>query len=304
MSLLNALSQTPLVDERGFITREWFRYLTGANPTTGGAANEVLHGNAGGSYPTWGPVDLTADVEGELPVANGGIGNLVRQIGGILYFPDANTIASSGPLADRQVVIGGGAAGPRTVSPGSLGTTLHYGTVGDPFWSFVNLSADVSGFLNLGGQVTGVLPVVHGGTGTVAATGTGAVVLDTGCIITPLQISGGTWVSAHITGTILWNTGAGAVTQLSFNDSGTTTVATGPTTIMAPDGPMFWIAYDKNQGGMAFGTMDTHMGINVVASNMINVTFTRSAGNGLQATITGAPFTRDIACVALSTGSP
>lgn len=58
---------------RAYITPPWFRYLVGSGPQGTGASHEVLHGNDSGAGGVWGPVDLTTDVTGVLPAANGGV---------------------------------------------------------------------------------------------------------------------------------------------------------------------------------------------------------------------------------------
>jgi hypothetical protein len=51
----------------------YFATTTTVASTAAGTSTQVLHGNSGGA-PTWGAVSLTADVSGQLPVANGGTG--------------------------------------------------------------------------------------------------------------------------------------------------------------------------------------------------------------------------------------
>jgi hypothetical protein len=120
-----------------------------------GTATTVLHGNGSGA-PTFGPVTLTTDVAGILPVANGGLGIASGTSGGIPYFSGAAAIASSAALTQHALVVGGGAGAAPTVV-GSLGTTttvLHGNAAGAPTFGAVSLTADVSG----------VLPIVSGGT--------------------------------------------------------------------------------------------------------------------------------------------
>lgn len=166
----------------------------GAGP---GSTTTVLHGNAAGA-PSYSAVDLTADITGILAGANGGTGNGFFAVtgpastlktftfpnasatvlttnavvtvpqggtgiasgnsGGIPYFSGTTTIASSAALTANALVLGGGAG----VAPsplGSLGTTttvLHGNASGAPSFGAVSLTADVSG----------ILPVANGGTGT------------------------------------------------------------------------------------------------------------------------------------------
>lgn len=307
----------PLVEIRqeggkyaGYITQAWFRYLVASSPAGTGTGTGVLHGNASGP-PTWGPVDfatdttgqidLTTQVKNQLPVANGGLGGFARVIGGVPYFLNATTIASSTALAVNRIVLGGDAAGPSTpLALGLSGQTLHANPAGAPTWGFTDLTHDVGG----------ILPVVNGGTGSAFRTGTGLPVFDTNAVMTGTDITspvlhGGTWSSASINGQLFWTAGTIPPTpQLDGNDSALTTVVVGPTTIVAVDGPMFWIVHDKTSGGMAAGVMSASAGSVDIFNNIAGATFSRSAGNGLQATIGSAPTTRTLSAYAILTGSP
>ena len=77
----------------------------GAAPTStaAGTSTTVLHGNASGT-PTFGAVSLTADVSGQLPVANGGTGT--------------NTLTAN------NVILGNGASAPNFVAPSTSGNVL------------------------------------------------------------------------------------------------------------------------------------------------------------------------------------
>jgi hypothetical protein len=115
----------------------------GAGSTPGtplglGTSSTVLHGNAIGA-PTWGPVTLTTDVSGTLPVGNGGTGLASGTSGGVLGFTAAGTLASSAALAANQIVLGGG-AGATPATLGSLGTNttvLHGNAAGAPSFGAV-----------------------------------------------------------------------------------------------------------------------------------------------------------------------
>ena len=88
--------------------------------------------------------------------------------GGIPYFSGATTWASSAALTANRIVLGGGAGAAPTVL-GSLGTTttvLHGNAAGAPTFGAVTLTTDV----------TGILPVANGGTGTSTAFTQGSVV--------------------------------------------------------------------------------------------------------------------------------
>lgn len=82
-------------------------------------------------------VSLTTGVSGITPVANGGTGIASGTSGGVPYYSGTSTIASSGALTNRQVVLGGGAgAAPRVASgTGTSGQVLtSTGASSDPTW--------------------------------------------------------------------------------------------------------------------------------------------------------------------------
>jgi hypothetical protein len=108
---------------------------TPATPLGLGTTTTLLHGNAAGA-PTWGKVVLTTDVSGTLPVGNGGTN-------------------SATALSGSSIMVSNGSA----VIQGSAGTTttvLHGNAAGVPTYAAVSLTADVSG----------ILPVANGGTGS------------------------------------------------------------------------------------------------------------------------------------------
>jgi len=177
---------------------------TGAVSVTAvGATGEVLKGNTGAD-PTWGAVDLTSDVTGTLPVSNGGSG--------------ATT------FTDHGVLLGSGAAAFSVTAEGASNTVLHGNTGGDPTFSAVDLTADV----------TGTLPVTNGGTGAASLTdggillgsGTGAVTAlgqaTNGQL--PIGSTGSDPVLATLTegANITITNGAGSITIASSGGGGIT----------------------------------------------------------------------------------
>jgi hypothetical protein len=95
---------------------------------------------------------------GQLSVANGGTGLAAGTSGGILGYTASGTLASSGLLTQNALLLGGG-AGATPTALGSLGTTtsvLHGNVAGAPTYGAVVLTTDVSG----------ILPVANGGTGS------------------------------------------------------------------------------------------------------------------------------------------
>ena len=143
----------------------------GGNTTLNFIGSGITAANAGGgvtsitmaaflnTLATAGNVNLTSAVAGVLPVANGGTNLSSGTSGGVLGFTAAGTIASSGLLTDNVIMLGGGVGATPTSLAAGLGTTttvLHGNAAGEPTWSAVSLTADV----------TGVLATANGGTGT------------------------------------------------------------------------------------------------------------------------------------------
>ena len=105
----------------------------------------------------------------DVAVADGGTGLSSGTSGGIPYFSGTTTMASSGALTDNVIMLGGGAGNSPTSLVDGLGTTtkvLHGNAAGEPTWGAVSLTADVSG----------ILPVANGGTGTSTAFTAGQII--------------------------------------------------------------------------------------------------------------------------------
>ncbi|KND50734.1 MAG: hypothetical protein ABA06_04590, partial [Parcubacteria bacterium C7867-001] len=128
-------------------------------------------------------VNLTTDVMGTLPTANGGTGQTAFQ---------ANSI-----------VIGNGTGALATTSAGTNGQVLAL-VSGVPTWVATTTLSTISGQLALASQVSGVLPVANGGTGW-GEIQSGAVVYGngTGSIATTSAGTNG-FVLALVGGTPTW----------------------------------------------------------------------------------------------------
>jgi hypothetical protein len=124
--------------------------------TAAGTATQVLHG---GTTPSFSAVSLTADVSGTLPVANGGTNITSYAIGDILYASTSGVLSSLADVATGNALISGG-----------VGAAPSYGKVG------------------LTTHVSGILPLVNGGTGAsdapTARTNLGAEATITGAATT------------------------------------------------------------------------------------------------------------------------
>lgn len=97
----------------------------GATPSTPvglGTSTTLLHGNAIGA-PTWSAVSLTADVSGQLPLANGGTNaNLTAANGGVVY-STAAALAINTPGSSGNWLKSIGAGAPAWTAPAALTKT-------------------------------------------------------------------------------------------------------------------------------------------------------------------------------------
>lgn len=119
-----------------------------------GTTTTVLHGNAAGA-PTFGAVDLAADVTGNLPVTNlnsgtnAGATTFWRGDGSWVVPAGGGTVThTAGALTANAVMLGAGTDDSKVLA--SLGTTttlLHGNAAGAPSFAAVDLAADVTGNL-------------------------------------------------------------------------------------------------------------------------------------------------------------
>ncbi len=179
-----------------------------------GAATVVLHG---GTTPSWASVTLNSDVNGILPLVNGGTGvnaasanaafnalapSQTSNSGKFLTTDGTDTSWSAAALTNPMttagdIIYGQSSGTPSRLSAGTSVQLLHSGTT--PSWAAVSLTADVSGTLPLGnggtnattkaGAFDSLSPmttagdiIFYGGagTGTRLATGTSTQVLHSG----------------------------------------------------------------------------------------------------------------------------
>jgi hypothetical protein len=140
-------------DAKGRVTSGAAAALASSDFANQGTTHTLLHGNAAGN-PSWGAVDLTADVSGTLPVANGGTGAATASANQLFAGPSSGGAAAPG---FRSVVGGdlgittagdllvGASASPATSAPTRIadvaaGSFLRSGGVGSlPAWSTVTI---------------------------------------------------------------------------------------------------------------------------------------------------------------------
>lgn len=211
----------------------------GSNYTaTSGDLFFVWGDDAGVTY--WSIFPVAGTPGTTVTVPQGGTGLTSGTSGGVPYYSASTTMASSAALTQHAIVLGGGAGAAPNVL-GSLGTTstvLHGNASGDPSFSAVSLTSDVSG----------TLPVASGGTGQTSSTGSGAVVLaNTPTLITPV-LGAATGTSATVTAVLAARSAtatpaaASAVAAFAMGSAGVALFwGTGDpsTTLTAPKGSLF-----------------------------------------------------------------
>jgi hypothetical protein len=167
-------------------------------PADPGISGQVLLSGGGGASPmTW----------GTLTVGSGGTGLSGGLQGGIPYFATSSSMASSAPLTQYGVVIGGGTGAPVTTAAGASGTVLTGQGSANPSFS-------AAPTLGVNGTTTGQLAFANGAGSGQATTIQPSASTTTAWTLT-LPSSGGT------SGSYLQTNGSG-VTTWADPSSGTT----------------------------------------------------------------------------------
>lgn len=224
-----------------------------STPVSLGSTTTVLHGNVSGD-PSWGAVNLTADVSNVLPVGHGGTG--------------VATLTSHG------VVLGNTTGAVNVTAAGASHTVLHGNTSADPTYSAVDLTADV----------INVLPVGHGGTGNT----TGAATTNAN-LTGPITSVGNATAIASQTGTgskfvvdtsptlVTPNIGVAAATSVNF---GVTALSYYGEAAWTPANPQVTLTV----GSASYTRIGRCVFVECEVTLPVNV-------DGTAATITGLPFT-------------
>ena len=169
--------------------------ISSSLPTQTGNTGKFLTTN--GTNAAWDFVDISTEITGTLPVANGGTGqssNFTQY--GVVYAPTTTTLGNTGA--------------------GTTITVLHGNVGGAPSYSAVSLTADVSG----------TLPIANGGTGAATLTanyallgnGTSALqMIAPGASGNILTSDGTTWASTASAAPVV---PAGAIIYTALNFGG------------------------------------------------------------------------------------
>lgn len=212
---------------------------TGISPApigSTGTATTVLHGNASGG-PSFGAVDLTADVSGILPRANGGTGlNAAGSSGNVLTSNGTNWVSSapatSGTVTTVSVVSANGLAGTvatATSTPAITLSTTITGILSGNGTAISAASTTGSGAVVLATSPTLVTPALGTPTAIVLTSATG-LPLTTGTTGILAAAKGGTGVdSSALTG--IASISSGTWSAVSTTGSGNVVLATSPTLV-------------------------------------------------------------------------
>lgn len=159
------------------------------------ASGNALISNGVGTAPSWGKIDLTTTASGVLPVANGGVGLSSYTAGDILMATGGSTIGVLSDVATGSAIISGGVGA-------------------NPVWGKIGLATHVSG----------VLPIVNGGTGTSSST---FCSLSTNVTGTLAANNGGTGISGYTIGDLLYASGSTALSALAGVATGNSLISGG-----------------------------------------------------------------------------
>ncbi len=98
-----------------------------------------------------GGVDLTAEVTGTLPVANGGTGATSLTDGGVLLGSGTGAVTAMGVLGDGEIIVGDGSGDPVAESGATLRTSIGVGTGDTPTFAGLTTTGSIT---STGNQIT------------------------------------------------------------------------------------------------------------------------------------------------------
>ncbi|MGZ3780900.1 MAG: tail fiber domain-containing protein, partial [Pseudobdellovibrionaceae bacterium] len=251
-----------------------------------GTANSVLASDTSGNL-SWinlgsvaGTINLTSQVTGVLPIANGGTNSSTALTNNQLMFSNAGAIKELGAMTDGQIVIGKSAASPQIVSMSGDVTILNTGatTVGKINGTTVtgvgladsNLLQNTSG-----GAIAGNSVLVSNGTGT----GVTSLSTPVSSVLTSTGGSVPTWSSiASDTFTQYALLAGRSGGQTLYGGSAASNNLTLDSTSHATKGN---ILLNPSGGNVGIGTTSPVSGLNTVASsNSTNLTPILDFGTG------------------------
>jgi len=106
-------------DSKGIVTAGASAILASADFVNQGTATTVLHGNAAGA-PSWGAINLSTDVTGTLPVANGGTGLTNIPANYLIYGNGTSAVSTLAPGTTNYILQTSATGVPQWISPSTL----------------------------------------------------------------------------------------------------------------------------------------------------------------------------------------
>lgn len=165
-----------------------------AGPTSGGAAQPTFRSLVANDIPNLsslnGQINLTSQVSGVLPIANGGTNNSATLVGHRIVVSNGGSLGEGSSLAALKVMVTDGSNMPSTsatsasqiaaLSALSASQPVQTDSSGNLTTGLINLTTQTTGQASLTTQVSGVLPIANGGTNNSTALVNGRLIVSGG----------------------------------------------------------------------------------------------------------------------------